>query len=322
MSLTLSEFSLIDDYIATSATSRADVCVGIGDDCAVVEVPPGKSLAVSMDTLVAGRHFIEAVDAVSLGHKALAVNLSDLAAMGAEPAWATLSLTMPEANLRWIRDFMQGFFAVADRFGVQLVGGDTTRGPLSITVQIHGFVDPRKMMRRDGANPGDLIYVTGSLGDAGLALRLQQSGKLDIVRHQQLLRRLDYPTPRVTEGMQLASIATSAIDLSDGLIGDLGHIVQQSHCGATIELQRLPCSAAVKQVIAESSEWSLPLSSGDDYELCFTIPADNQQQLQTLAATLDSPLTRIGAIEQQPGIRCINAEGAIVDVESGYDHFK
>jgi thiamine-monophosphate kinase len=319
--LSLSEFSLIDDYIATSATSRADVHVGIGDDCAVVEVPPGKSLAISMDTLVAGRHFIEGVNAVSLGHKALAVNLSDLAAMGAEPAWATLSLTMPEADVRWIRDFMQGFFALADHFGVQLVGGDTTRGPLSITVQIHGFVDPGRMMRRDGAQPGDLIYVTGSLGDAGLALQLQQAGKLDMACHQYLLQRLDRPTPRISEAMQLVSIASSAIDLSDGLIADLGHIVQQSHCGAAIELQRLPCSPAVQAAIARSNRWNLPLSSGDDYELCFTVPAERQQQLQQLAATLDSPLTRIGVIEQQPGIRCVDAEGAVDDIESGYDHF-
>ncbi len=316
-----SEFSLIDDYIATSTTTRPDVSIGIGDDCAILDIPSGKSLAVSMDTLVAGRHFIEGVNAVSLGHKALAVNLSDLAAMGAEPAWAMLSLTMPEADVRWIEDFMQGFLALADRFGVQLVGGDTTRGPLSITVQIHGFVDPRQMMLRNGAQAGDLIYVTGALGDAGLALRLQQAGRLDMAHHQQLLQRLDCPTPRITEGMQLASVASAAIDLSDGLVGDLGHIVQQSNCGATIELQRLPCSRAVKAAIAESSEWSLPLSSGDDYELCFTIPADKRQQLQQLAATLDCPLSRIGVIEQQPGIRCINAEGAVVDVESGYDHF-
>ncbi len=319
--MSLSEFSLIDDYIAISRTTRDDVSLGIGDDCAVLEVPHGKSLAVSMDTLVAGRHFIDGANAVSLGHKALAVNLSDLAAMGAEPAWAMLSLTMPEADIRWIQNFMQGFLALADRFGVQLVGGDTTRGPLSITVQIHGFVDPGQMMRRSGAHPGDLIYVTGSLGDAGLALRLQQAGSLDSAHHQQLLQRLDSPTPRITEGMQLASIATAAIDLSDGLIGDLGHIVQQSNCGATIELQRLPCSTAVKAAIAQSNEWSLPLSSGDDYELCFTVPAEKQQQLQQLAATLDCPLTRIGVIEQQPGIRCVNAEGAVVDVESGYDHF-
>ncbi|MEA3303341.1 MAG: thiamine-phosphate kinase [Pseudomonadota bacterium] len=319
--MSLSEFSLIDDYIAISRTRRPDVSIGIGDDCAILEVPPGKSLAVSMDTLVSGRHFIEGVNAVSLGHKALAVNLSDLAAMGAEPAWATLSLTMPEADIRWIRDFMQGFLALADRFGVQLVGGDTSRGPLSITVQIHGFVDPRLVMRRDAAQPGDLIYVTGSLGDAGLALRLQQAGKLDKSDHQELLRRLDSPIPRINEGMQLASIATAAIDLSDGLISDLGHVVQQSHCGATIELQRLPCSRAVKQAIDESNEWSLPLSSGDDYELCFTVPAEKQPQLQQLAATLDCPLTHIGVIEQQPGIRCVDAEGAEVDVESGYDHF-
>ena len=319
--MSLSEFSLIDDYIATSATSRPDVHVGIGDDCAILDVPHGKSLAVSMDTLVAGRHFIDGANAVNLGHKSLAVNLSDLAAMGAEPAWATLSLTMPDANICWIQDFMQGFLALADRFGVQLVGGDTTRGPLSITVQIHGFVDPRLVMRRNGAQAGDLIYVTGSLGDAGLALRLQQAGKLDMARHRFLLQRLDCPTPRISEGMQLASIATSAIDLSDGLIADLGHVVQQSHCGATIELQRLPCSTAVKQAIADSSEWSLPLSSGDDYELCFTVSKDKQQQLQQLAATLDCPLTHIGVIEQQPGIRCVTAEGTEITVKSGYDHF-
>ena len=320
--MSLSEFSLIDDYIAISATRRPDVCVGIGDDCAVLNIPPEKSLAVNMDTLVAGRHFIAGANAVNLGHKALAVNLSDLAAMGAEPAWATLSLTMPEADARWIQDFMRGFLALADRFGAQLVGGDTTRGPLSITVQIHGFVDPRQMMRRDGAQPGDLIYVTGSLGDAGLALQLQQAGKLGMAHHQLLLQRLDCPTPRITEGMRLASIATAAIDLSDGLVGDLGHIVQQSNCGATIELQRLPCSAAVKAAIAENNAWSLPLSSGDDYELCFTVPAEKQQQLQQLEATFDCPLTRIGVIVQQPGIRCVNAEGAVVDVEPGYDHFR
>jgi thiamine-monophosphate kinase len=319
--VSLSEFSLIDGYIAISRTTREDVSLGIGDDCAILEVPPGKSLAVSMDTLVAGRHFIDGVDAVKLGHKALSVNLSDLAAMGAEPAWAMLSLTMPAADIRWIQNFMQGFLALADRFGVQLVGGDTTRGPLSITVQIHGFVDSGKMMRRNGAHPGDLIYVTGSLGDAGLALRLQQAGRLDRVHHRQLLQRLDCPTPRITEGMQLASIATAAIDLSDGLIGDLGHIVQLSDCGAAIELQRLPCSPAVQAVIARSNTWSLPLSSGDDYELCFTVPAEKQQQLQQLAAILDCPLTRIGVIEQQPGIRCVDAGGAVVDVESGYDNF-
>lgn len=320
--MNLSEFSLIDDYIAISTTSRPDVSVGIGDDCAVLNIPRGKSLAVSMDTLVEGRHFIEGVSAVSLGHKALAVSLSDLAAMGAEPAWATLSLTMPEADVQWVQDFMQGFSALSDCFGVQLVGGDTTRGPLSISVQIHGFVDPGQIMRRNGARPGDLIYVTGSLGDAGLALRLQQAGELDLVHHQRLLQRLDYPTPRILEGRRLASLATAAIDLSDGLIGDLGHIVQQSRCGATIELQRLPCGPAVEMEISSSNEWNLALSSGDDYELCFTIPAERQNELQQLAAILDSPLTHIGVIEQQAGIRCINAEGVLVEVDSGYDHFR
>lgn len=319
--MSLSEFSLIGDFIDVSSTQRADVGIGIGDDCALLSVPPGKSLAVSMDTLVAGRHFLEDADAFNLGHKALAVNLSDIAAMGAEPAWATLSLTMPEADTQWLQAFMHGFLALAKRFRVQLVGGDTTRGPLSITVQVHGFVDPRRVMRRDGAHAGDLLYVTGSLGEAGLALRLQQQGVLK-EHHQLLQQRLDCPTPRVAEGMRLASLASAAIDLSDGLIGDLGHVVQQSRCGATIELQRLPCSTAVTEAMARSNDWSLALSSGDDYELCFTIPADRQRQLRQLAETLDCRLTRIGVIEQHPGIRCVTAEGAEVDVKSGYDHFQ
>ncbi|MEN8214560.1 MAG: thiamine-phosphate kinase [Pseudomonadota bacterium] len=319
--MSLSEFALIDDYIATSDSKRPDVCLGIGDDCAVLDVPAGKSLAVSMDTLVEGRHFTEDADPASLGYKALAVNLSDLAAMGAIPAWATLSLTLPEADTRWLEAFMQGFLQLADRFGVQLVGGDTTRGPLSITVQIQGFVDPGKMMRRNGARAGDLLYVTGMLGDAGLALRLQQRGKLDPKKHRELQQRLDRPTPRVDAGLQLAAIATAAIDLSDGLIGDLGHIMQQSQVGATIELERLPVSQAVAEAIRADDDWSLPLSSGDDYELCFTLPEEKQRQLQQLSAKLDCQVTRIGVIEQQPGIRCITSAGKAVAVTSGYDHF-
>lgn len=320
--MSLSEFSLIHDCIDISATTRGDVDLAIGDDCALLRVPDGLLLAVSMDTLVAGRHFADGVAAASLGHKALAVNLSDLAAVGAEPAWATLSVTMPQADARWLREFMRGFFALAERFGVQLVGGDTTRGPLAITVQVHGFVAPQRAMRRDGARPGDLVYVTGALGDAGLALQLQRQGRLDVHAHHRLLQRLDCPTPRVAEGMQIAALATAAIDISDGLVSDLGHVLQQSRCGATIELPRLPCTAAVREATERSGEWSLPLSSGDDYELCFTIPVHKRPQLHELQKSLQTPLTRIGIIEEQPGIRCVTADGGTIAVKPGYDHFR
>ena len=319
--MSLSEFSLIHDCIDIPATTRGDVDLAIGDDCALLRVPAGMLLAVSMDTLVAGRHFVDSVAAASLGHKALAVNLSDLAAMGAEPAWTTLSLTMPQADTRWLREFMRGFYALAERFGVQLVGGDTTRGPLAITVQVHGFVAPQRAMRRDGARPSDLVYVTGALGDAGLALQLQRQGLLDARQHRQLQQRLDRPTPRVAEGMRIAALATAAIDISDGLVSDLGHVLQQSRCGATIELHCLPCSAAVREAVELSAEWSLPLSSGDDYELCFTIPAHKRAQLQELQKALQTPLTQIGIIEAQPGIRCVTADGETLDVKPGYDHF-
>jgi thiamine-monophosphate kinase len=319
--VSLSEFSLIHDCIDIPATTRGDVDLAIGDDCALLRVPHGMLLAVSIDTLVAGRHFVDGVAAASLGHKALAVNLSDLAAMGAEPAWATLALTMPQADSRWLREFMRGFYALAERFGVQLVGGDTTRGPLAITVQAHGFVAPQRVMRRDGARPGDLVYVTGTLGDAGLALQLQQQRRLDAHRHRLLQQRLDRPTPRVAEGMRIAALATAAIDISDGLVSDLGHIVQQSRCGATIELPRLPCSAAVREAVELSAEWSLPLSAGDDYELCFTIPAHKRPQLQELQELLQTPLTQIGSIDEQPGIRCITADGETLAGKPGYDHF-
>jgi thiamine-monophosphate kinase len=205
---------------------------------------------------------------------------------------------------------------------VQLVGGDTTRGPLAITVQAHGFVAPQRAMRRDGARPGDLVYVTGTLGDAGLALQLQQRGLLDAPAHRRLRQRLDLPAPRVAEGMRIAALATAAIDISDGLVSDLGHVVQQSRCGATIELSRLPCTAAVREAVGLAGEWSLPLSAGDDYELCFTIPPQQRARLEELQESLQTPLTRIGIIEAQPGICCVTADGETLDVKPGYDHFR
>ena len=230
------EFDLIRRYFAHSTESREDVPLGIGDDCALLKVPPDRWLAVSSDTLVAGRHFLPGVDPETLGHKALAVNLSDLAAMGAEPAWASLCLTLPEVDEAWVVAFMRGFSVLAARHGVQLVGGDTTRGPLSISVTIHGLADPAHSLRRDAARPGDLVYVSGTLGDAGLALLTQQglytrSGSLRFLR-----QRLDRPEPRVELGLAAAPLAHAAIDLSDGLGGDLAHVCMASGAGAMLYL--------------------------------------------------------------------------------------
>ena len=319
--MSLSEFSLIDRYFLKQSVARPDVTLGIGDDCALLEVPDGKQLAVTADTMVEGRHFLPDVDPAALGHKLLAVNLSDLAAMGAEPAWATLALTLPEADEAWLEAFSIGFMKLAEAHGVQLVGGDTTRGPLTLTLQLHGFTDKDAAIRRDGATPGDLIYVTGTLGDAGLALLVQQ-GLFVAPEHLPFLRkRLDRPTPRVELGRRVVGLASSGIDISDGLAGDLNHICERSGCGATLELGQLPCSAAVGEYIEENGDWSLPLTSGDDYELCLTVPERRQAEIEAIAADAEIPISWIGAIEEQPGVRCRTPEGDIVEVSTGFDHF-
>ncbi len=259
--MALSEFKLIQRFFANSGTHRADVRVGVGDDCAVLHLPAGKELVVSMDTLVEGVHFFKNADPESLGHKSLAVNLSDLAAMGAEPAWATLALTLPSVDEGWLEAFCRGFSSLAATHNVQLIGGDTTQGPLNITIQAHGFVDPGAALRRDGAQLGDLIYVTGTLGDAGLALQATERTRLPL----SIQSRLDRPTPRLTEGQALVGLASAAIDISDGLISDLGHICDASGVGATLYVKDLPCSQAVRDYIKVSDDWALPLSTGDDY---------------------------------------------------------
>lgn len=313
----LSEFQLIKQYFSELTQTRDDVLLGIGDDCALLKPPAGKLLAVSMDTLVEGRHFLAEVNPESLGHKALAVNLSDLAAMGAQPAWVTLALTLPRVNEQWLSGFARGFSRLAAEYQVQLVGGDTTRGPLSISIQVQGFVDPTTALRRDGASAGDLIYVTGQLGQAALELFLQQRGQLDWTTHS-----LDRPIPRVREGMALAGIASAAIDISDGLLADLGHICEASGTGARVECAKLPLEQRLKQHIQHTHDWSLPLSGGDDYELCFTIPAHRQQQLELLESEPGFSFSRIGEIESGDAVRVIMPNGELLHPpESGFDHF-
>jgi thiamine-monophosphate kinase len=318
----VSEFDLIARYFSRGPVHRGDVVLGVGDDCALLEVPAGRQLAVSIDTLVEGTHFARDAEPRALGHKALAVNLSDLAAMGAEPAWATLALTLPAADEAWLAAFADGFLALAERHGVQLVGGDTTRGPRSITVQVHGFVEPGRVLRRDGARPGDLVYVTGTLGDAGLALLAQQGLFVGLGVLDGLRERLDRPTPRLVEGRALAGVASAGIDVSDGLAADLGHVCAASGVGAALYLERLPCSAPVRDYVAGTGDWSVPLAAGDDYELCVTVPAARQAEIEALAAALPAGLHWIGTIERAAGVRLVLPDGTTLDqAPGGYDHF-
>jgi thiamine-monophosphate kinase len=318
-----SEFQLIEHYFSRLGARRSDVPLGVGDDCALLRVPPGQQLAVSIDSLVEGTHFLPGVDAESLGHKALAVNLSDLAAMAAEPAWVTLALTLPRVDETWIEAFCRGFARLAARHQVQLVGGDTTRGPLSITVQVHGFVEPGRALRRDAARPGDLIYVTGTLGDAGLALLALQGGYAAGEHLAALRRRLERPEPRLAEARALRDLASGAIDISDGLLADLGHICERSNVGATLQQAAIPLSEALAAYVRATADWSMPLAAGDDYELCLIIPADRQAAVETVGQSLDVPLSLIGRIEAGGAIRCLDAAGTPIAVaRGGYDHFR
>jgi thiamine-monophosphate kinase len=313
-----SEFSLIDQYFRRSGAERADVALGIGDDAALLRVPDGQELVVTVDTLVAGVHFPADTPPEAIGHKALAVNLSDLAAMGATPAWVTLALTLPAAEHDWLEAFAAGFFALAMTHEVQLVGGDTTRGPLSITVQAMGLVPAGRALRRAGAREGDAILVTGCLGDAALAL---QQGAAAIT---ELRARLDTPQPRVAAGQALRELASSAIDISDGLLADLGHIVRASAVGAELWVDALPRSEAFRHALdREQPDWhALPLTGGDDYELCVTLPPERIETARARLVELGQPFTEVGRIHAGRGIRCRHEDGREYQPTSrGYDHF-
>jgi thiamine-monophosphate kinase len=277
-----------------------------------------------MDTLVAGVHFFANADPAGLGHKALAVNLSDLAAMGATPAWATLALTMLKADEDWLERFCEGLFALADHYEMQLVGGDTTHGPATIiTIQAHGFAPPGQTLRRDGAQPDDGIYVTGTPGDAGLALAAA-FGKIVVAPEYRgyLQQRLEYPEPRIAQGLALRGIASAAIDISDGLAQDLGHILQRSGVGAQLEVDRLPLSRALAASLDRDAALRTALASGDDYELCFTAPPDQAALLTAVAAAWNCRCTGIGIITEEPGLQLRRADGSAFPLErAGYDHF-
>ncbi|WP_456406354.1 thiamine-phosphate kinase [Thiolapillus sp.] len=310
----MAEFALIERYFSNLSRPGQDVLLGVGDDCALLQPPTGHQLAMTMDTLIAGRHFFPDVDPVALGHKSLAVNLSDLAAMGAKPAWALLSLSMPEIDDDWLQGFVQGFQDLAGRFGVKLVGGDTCQGDLSITLQLSGFVDAQRAMLRSNAKPGDQIFVTGALGDAALALQLLQEGK----DPGELRADLEKPWPRVDEGRALAELGVrSCIDLSDGLVADLGHICKQSRCGARVEVERLPLSAGVSDYLRESGDLTPAIAGGDDYELCFTLPPLLREGLDELPFTC----TCIGEMVAGEGVELLKADGSRLPPPKAWEHF-
>lgn len=318
--MTVSEFDLIRRYFSEATAARTDVLLGIGDDCALLAPRSGACLAVSMDTLVEGRHFLAGTAPASLGHKALAVNLSDLAAMGAEPAWATLALTLPDPDTQWLQAFMEGFAALAATHDVQLVGGDTTRGPLSITVQVHGFVDPTAALRRAGGRQGDRLFVSGCVGDAGVALQRAREPAVSVDAFLQ--ERLDRPTPRVALGLLLAGRASAAIDISDGLVGDLGHICEASGVGARIELGRLPVSPAVATE-CELGNWQYVLAGGDDYELLFTVEPARAEDLLAICREGGQQVQEIGCLVADSGITLVYPDGReSKEIPRGFDHFR
>ncbi|HEY6094178.1 MAG TPA: thiamine-phosphate kinase [Gallionellaceae bacterium] len=314
------EFDLIERYF-TRATPSA--ILGVGDDAALVRVAPGMELAISTDMLVCGTHFFSDADPFLLGHKTLAVNISDMAAMGAAPRWATLSLALPEENAAWLERFSAGFFAQAEQHGVALIGGDTTRGPLNLCVTIMGEVPVGAALRRDGAKAGDEVWVSGKLGDAALALaHLQGRVVLDEAQLAAVRPALHQPQPRVALGLALRGVASSAIDISDGLLADLGHILERSKLGAEVDFAALPVSDHLRPYLAQALGQRCVLAGGDDYELCFTAPAARHGDIQRIAAQLALPLSRIGRIMAGSGCSLRAADGSAMTIkETGYDHF-
>lgn len=316
----MDEFELIRRYFSKDIAKRSDVTLGVGDDAALLAVPPGQELAVTTDTLLPGVHFPADLVPDAVGHRALAANLSDLAAMGAEPAWVLLALTLPEADEPWLEGFSRGFFALAGRHRVALVGGNIARGPLNISITAQGFVPKGRALTRKGARPDDLIFVTGHPGDAAAGLRLLQSGKADM--QDACLRRFAYPEPRIAAGMTLRGLATACIDISDGLVADLGHVLDASGTGATLLSAKLPLSKRLLQLHGMEAALQLALTGGDDYELLFTAPRERQAEVQERLEGLGCPVACIGSVEAQPGLRCLEASGhGLKLTEPGYKHF-
>lgn len=315
----MAEFQLIDRIRERAAQGRGDVVLGIGDDAALLQPPPGMQLVVTMDTLNEGVHFPAGTAAADIGWKALAVNLSDLAAMGAEPAWCTLSLSLPDADPAWIDGFLDGFLALAGQYRVALVGGDTTRGPLAVSVAAHGVVDPGRALRRDAARVGDGVWVSGSLGAAAAALEQWRcGGPVDAA----LRERLDRPAPRVALGRALSGVANACIDVSDGLLADLGHVCRASGVGARLDVDALPGAAALQRHFHGDALRALQATGGDDYELCFTLPGAADALALAAGAAAGVDVTRIGTVVAGRGVDVNDRAGRPWQPpRAGHEHF-
>ena len=316
----IGEFEIIARYFTRQSSDR-DVVLGIGDDAAVIA--PGGLIAVTVDTLVAGRHFPDGTAPHLLGHRLMAVNLSDLAAMGAQPRWCTLALTMPKAEEAWLESFSRGLFEVADRFGVSLVGGNLSRGPLNMTLQLIGNVQQPHMLTRGGGHVGDDIYVTGTLGDssAGITLIKERTDAPHGSAAAALKERYYRPEPRIDAGLALRSIATAAIDVSDGLLADLEHICKASGCGATIDVEHVPLSAELLSLFPPQEALAHALGGGDDYELCFTAPPSRAEQVETALEGAGTPVRRIGQLVAGQSVICRRDGEPFAPPVRGYRHF-
>lgn len=320
----VSEFELIKQHFTHAAPHTL---LGVGDDAALIKPSRGQVLAVAVDMLVGGRHFFMDADPESVGHKALAVNLSDMAAMGAVPRWATLGLALPKADARWVAAMSAGFMKLARRHGVDLIGGDTTRGPLNLCVQIIGEVPSRQALRRDGAKPGDDIWVSGTLGDAALAVAARNKRiKLEPAARRMAQQKLDWPVPRIALGVALRGVARSAIDVSDGLVADLGHICERSGVAAVVAIERLPVSPLMRRYRKASAAQTALLGGGDDYELCFTAAPAKRAAVERAASRTRTRVTRIGRVIRAPEGACsvvvVDGDGLPVAAgRKGFDHF-
>jgi thiamine-monophosphate kinase len=318
----MSEFDLIAEYFTRPLRPDSRIALGVGDDCALWMPSPGMQLAISSDMLVEGRHFFPDTEPHWLGHKSLAVNLSDLAAMGAKPVAFTLALALPEARAEWLAPFSQGMLALADQHGCELIGGDTTKGPRNICITIHGEVPPGQALRRNAAQVGDDLWISGTLGDARLALAAYRNEiALDKAVLDAAAERMHAPTPRISLGIALRGVAHAAIDISDGLVGDLGHILKRSNVGATLAVDSLPAGPMLAQQ-SQDMRRRFTLAGGDDYELCFTAPATKRDAVLAAAHSCDTAVARVGRIEQAPGLRLLDANSAPLSIQvTSFDHF-
>ena len=318
-----SEFELIKKYFQNLTDDDSSVQCGIGDDAAVIQIPPDMEVVLSIDTLLEETHFPKDTAPSDIAYKVLAINLSDMAAMGALPKWVLLSISLPESDDVWLEQFSAGFLELAKQHSVSLIGGDMSKGPLSITVQIQGLVPTAKALRRDGAQQDDLIYVSGTLGDAGVGLDIIQKNLMVADEHEMFfLNSLNRPEISIEAGLHLRDIASSAIDISDGLISDLGHIIEASHVGVELKMENIPLSEAMQQCINKQDAWNYALISGDDYKLCFTASAEKHDRIIDAFKDINVPVNCIGKITEVSKLICLDSDGTDLDFSSsGYHHF-